>query len=65
MNRLQEIVRLVELGRAVDVMGARGSTGLRAAVEVHARLGRRVVWVAPDVKSARQAFADIVHLDAL
>ncbi|MBW2263470.1 MAG: transcription-repair coupling factor, partial [Deltaproteobacteria bacterium] len=37
----------------------------RAAVEVHARLGRRVVWVAPDVKSARQAFADIVHLDAL
>ncbi len=64
MNGLVRLARILGEGRDVDLVGARGSSAERAAVEVHLRTSRRVVWVAPDASAARRAFADLTHLHA-
>ena len=65
MSALRNIVSAVDADRMVSVIGARGSSAQRFAVEAARETGRKLVLVCADKAAARQAWMNLYHLDAL
>ncbi len=65
MSDLRNIVSALEADRSVSVIGARGSSAQRLAVEAARETGRKLVLVCVDRAAARQAWMNLYHLDAV
>ncbi|MFH1438329.1 MAG: transcription-repair coupling factor [Pseudomonadota bacterium] len=65
MPALRNIVSAIAADRSVSVIGARGSSAQRLAVEAARETGRKLVLVCADRAAARQAWMNLYHMDAV